>query len=207
MYSTESKTQQIYQQLKNGRRRTRKNRLSSARHTEIIQYGQSGGEVLRKDKSSDYAYQIYQRVLAILEQPKYSSLEIADKECQMDIEYYNEQNNRNKVEELEGLLERLPTLIKKVDNLKMWTDQDKDSDTLLKESLAGLEVIMEMEDIPFTAKKTSLAMDNNNNNSNSNSNSNSNNDLPVGWESRADPISGKVYYLDHANKKTQWNKP
>merc|ERR1711953_1295332 len=32
-------------------------------------------------------------------------------------------------------------------------------------------------------------------------------DLPSGWEEKYDPGSGKYYYIDHVNKKTQWEKP
>ena len=31
--------------------------------------------------------------------------------------------------------------------------------------------------------------------------------LPKGWEERTDPNSGKSFYVDHTNKKTQWEDP
>jgi hypothetical protein len=31
--------------------------------------------------------------------------------------------------------------------------------------------------------------------------------LPPGWEARRDPSSGRIYYIDHVNKKSQWKKP
>jgi WW domain len=31
--------------------------------------------------------------------------------------------------------------------------------------------------------------------------------LPRGWKSRVDPASGRMYYIDHINKKTQWTPP
>jgi hypothetical protein len=31
--------------------------------------------------------------------------------------------------------------------------------------------------------------------------------LPPGWEAKLDPNSGKTFYVDHVNKKTQWTHP
>ena len=32
-------------------------------------------------------------------------------------------------------------------------------------------------------------------------------DLPSGWEEKRDPSTGKYFYIDHVNKRTQWDKP
>ena len=32
-------------------------------------------------------------------------------------------------------------------------------------------------------------------------------DLPSGWEEKQDPSTGKYFYIDHVNKRTQWDKP
>ena len=32
-------------------------------------------------------------------------------------------------------------------------------------------------------------------------------DLPPGWEEKHDPSTGKYFYIDHVNKRTQWDKP
>ena len=32
-------------------------------------------------------------------------------------------------------------------------------------------------------------------------------DLPSGWEEKRDPSTGKYFYIDHVNKRTQWEKP
>ena len=31
--------------------------------------------------------------------------------------------------------------------------------------------------------------------------------LPIGWEKRYDEQSGRYYYVDHINSKTQWENP
>ena len=31
--------------------------------------------------------------------------------------------------------------------------------------------------------------------------------LPVGWEKKLDPSTGRYYYIDHQNKATHWNPP
>ena len=31
--------------------------------------------------------------------------------------------------------------------------------------------------------------------------------LPPGWEAKSDPGSGRVYYVNHATKQTQWERP
>lgn len=31
--------------------------------------------------------------------------------------------------------------------------------------------------------------------------------LPNGWEKRADPNTGRVYFVNHVNRTTQWEDP
>jgi hypothetical protein len=31
--------------------------------------------------------------------------------------------------------------------------------------------------------------------------------LPPNWEKHVDPVSGRSYFIDHKNKKTQWLDP
>lgn len=31
--------------------------------------------------------------------------------------------------------------------------------------------------------------------------------LPQGWEKRADPATGRIYFVNHVNRTTQWEDP